>query len=158
MHQRDPEITVIEHANRFTMVNTRAFEPGTKPYVLPSQCERFLYSEETGKSGWSYIVRYDPRGRPIKYNHVDDEDNHEEEEDDDDSDQEQVAAVDVFDEEVEEVDHPNVVDYDLIDDVDDYISEDAIDDDVDVNEPFMNMYSEPDPDADVEFDEEEYHE
>ena len=42
-----------------------------------------------------------------------------------------MAAFDVFDEEVEEVDHPNRVDYDLIDDVDDYISEDAIDDDVD---------------------------
>ena len=69
-----------------------------------------------------------------------------------------MAAVDVFNEEVEEVDHPNVVDYDLIDDVDDYISEDSIDDDVDVNEPFMNMYSEPDPDTDVELDEEEDHE
>ena len=66
-----------------------------------------------------------------------------------------MAAVDVFD---EEVDHPNVVDYDLIDDVDDYISEDAIDDDVDVNEPFMNMYFEPDSDIDVELDEEEDHE
>ena len=64
----------------------------------------------------------------------------------------------MFNEEVEEVDHPNVVDYDLIDDVDGYISEDAIDDDVDVNEPFMNMYSKLDPDTDVEFDEEEDYE
>ena len=69
-----------------------------------------------------------------------------------------MAAVDVFDEEVEEVNHPNVVDYDLIDDVHDYISEYAIDDDVDVNEPFMNMYSEPDLDTNVELDEEEGHE
>ena len=69
-----------------------------------------------------------------------------------------MVAVDVFDEEVEEVDHPNLVDYDLIDDVDDYISKDAIDDDVDMNEPFMNMYSELDPDIDVELDEEEDHE
>ena len=71
-----------------------------------------------------------------------------------------MVAVDVFDEKFEEVDHPNVVDYDLIDDVDDYISEDAIDDDddVDVNEPFMNMYYEPDPDTNVELDEEEDHE
>ena len=88
------------------------------------------------------------------YNHVDDEDNHEEEDGDDDSDQERVAAVDVFDEEVEEVDHPNLVDYDLIDDVDDYIIEDAID----LNEPFMNMYSEPNLDTNVELDEEEDHE
>ena len=57
-----------------------------------------------------------------------------------------MAAVNVLDEEVEQVDHPNVVDDDLIDDVNDFISEDAIDDDVDVNEPFMNMYSEPDRD------------
>ena len=73
------------------MVNTRAFEPGTEPYVLSSQCEQVFYSEVPIKAGWSYVVRYDPRGRPVMYNHVDDEDNHEEEYDDDDSDQEQVA-------------------------------------------------------------------
>ena len=54
-----------------------------------------------------------------------------------------MVVVDVFDEEVEEVDHSNVADYDLIDDVNDYISKDAIDDDVDVNDPFINMYYEP---------------
>ena len=64
-------------------------------------------------------------------------------------------AVDVLDEEVEQLSHPNVVDNDLIDDVDDYINEDAIDDDVDVNEPFINMYYEPDLDTYVELDEEE---
>ena len=36
MHEHDTERTVIEHANGFTMVNTREFEPGTEPYVLPS--------------------------------------------------------------------------------------------------------------------------
>ena len=40
MNECDPERTVIEHANRFTMVNTRALEPKTEPYVLPSQCEQ----------------------------------------------------------------------------------------------------------------------
>ena len=39
LNQRDPDITIIKHANEFTMVNTRLFEPRTKPYVLPSQCE-----------------------------------------------------------------------------------------------------------------------
>jgi hypothetical protein len=39
IHEHDSERTVIEHDNGFTMVNTRAFEPGTEPYVLPSQCE-----------------------------------------------------------------------------------------------------------------------
>jgi len=66
MHAHDPERNVIEHDNGFTMVNTRAFEPGTEPYVLPSQCEQVFYSEVPGKAGWSYVVRYDPRGRPVK--------------------------------------------------------------------------------------------
>ena len=66
MNERDTERIVIEHANVFTMVNTRALELGTVPYVLPSQCEQVLYSEVPGKASWSYIVRYDPRERPIK--------------------------------------------------------------------------------------------
>jgi hypothetical protein len=64
-------------------------------------------------------------------------------------------VVDVSDEEVEEVDHPNVGDDDLIDDIDNYSSENDVDDDVDRNEPFTNIDSEPDPDTDVELDEEE---
>ena len=68
MNERDLERTVIEHANGFTMVNTRALEPGTKPYFLSSQCEKVFNSEVPGKSGWSYIVTYDPRGRSVKYN------------------------------------------------------------------------------------------
>ena len=66
MHERDLERTVIEHDNGFTMVNTREFESGTEPYVLPSQCEQVFYSEVPGKAGWSYVVRYDPRGRRVK--------------------------------------------------------------------------------------------
>ena len=88
MHEHDPERAVTEHDNGFTMVNTREFKLGIEPYVLPSQCEQVFYSEVPGKAGWSYIVRYDPRGIPVKYNHVDDEYNHEEEDDDDDLDQE----------------------------------------------------------------------
>ena len=65
------------------MVNTRLFEPGTDPYVIPSQCEHVFYFEVLGKVGWSFVVRHAPRGRPIKYNL--DEGNEEgmEEEDDD---------------------------------------------------------------------------
>ena len=40
------------------------------PYVLPSQCEQVFYSEVLGKPSWSYIVRYDPRGRSVKYSPV----------------------------------------------------------------------------------------
>jgi hypothetical protein len=61
-------------------------------------------------------------------------------------------VVDVSD---KEVDHPNVGDDDLIDDIDNYSSENDIDDDVDRNDPFTNIDSEPDPDIDVEMDEEE---
>jgi hypothetical protein len=61
MHERDPERIVIEHDNGFTMVTTRAFEPGTEPYVFPSQCEQVFYSQVPGKADWSYVVRYDPR-------------------------------------------------------------------------------------------------
>jgi len=53
---------------RFTMVNTRLFELGTDPYIIPSQCEHVFYFEVPGKMGWSFVVRYDPRGRSIKYN------------------------------------------------------------------------------------------
>ena len=79
MNERDPKRTVIKHANGFTMVNTRALELGTEPYVLPSQCEQVCFLEVLGKVGWSYIVRYNPRGRLVKYNVVEDEDNVEEE-------------------------------------------------------------------------------
>jgi hypothetical protein len=79
IHECDPKRTVIEHDNGFIMVNTREFEPGTEPYVLPSQCEQVFYSEVLGKAGWSYVVRYDPRGRLVKHNHVaKDEDNNKE--------------------------------------------------------------------------------
>ena len=56
-------------------------------------------------------------------------------------------VVDVSNEEVEEVDHPNVGDDDLIDDIDNYSSENDIDDDVDRNEPFININYELDPDT-----------
>ena len=36
LNQRDPDRTIIEHDNGFTMVNTRLFELGMDPYVLPS--------------------------------------------------------------------------------------------------------------------------
>ena len=41
LNRNDPNRTVIEHGNGFTMINTRSFEPiGDEPYVLPSQCEQ----------------------------------------------------------------------------------------------------------------------
>ena len=106
------------------MVNIRALEPGTEPYVLPIQCEQVFYSQVPGKTGCSYIVRYDPRGRPVKYNLVEEEENVEEE---GDVDQEKLALAYVLDQESnQEVDNPNDVedDFELGDDIDDeYITE-----------------------------------
>ena len=68
LNQCDPDKTIIEHDNGFTMVNTRLFEPGKEPYVLPSQCEHVFYSKVLGRGGWPFVVRHDPRGRSVKYN------------------------------------------------------------------------------------------
>ena len=96
MNEHDPERTIIEHANGFTMVNTRALKLGTDPYVLPSQCEKVFYWEVPSKAGWSYIVRYDPRGRLVKYNPLEEEGNIKEEGYEY---QEQLVITDVSDEE-----------------------------------------------------------
>jgi hypothetical protein len=155
MNERDPDRTVILHDNGFTMVNTRSFEPGTDHYVLPSQCEQVFYSEVPGKAGWSFVVRYDPRGRPVKYNIVEEENDLEEEDDA----EEQVADVaDVSDEEPEG-DEPNVLvggNADLDDDIHDediLLGNEYIDDDVDTVNPYNTLY-EPD-DMDVQFDEDD---
>ena len=78
MNERYPERTIIKHSNGFTIVNKRALEPSTKPYVLPSQCEKVFYSEFPCKSSWSYIVIYDPRVISVNYNAPEEEDNVEE--------------------------------------------------------------------------------
>jgi hypothetical protein len=52
MNEIDPERTIIDHENGFTMVNTRMLETSTELYVLPSQCEHVFYSDVLGKVGW----------------------------------------------------------------------------------------------------------
>ena len=93
MNQRDPNRNIIEHDNGFTMVNTRLFEPGTEPYVLPSQCEQVFYSKVPGKASWSFVVRHNPRGRMVKYNLDDgnEEGSLEEEDDDEEHDQHELG-------------------------------------------------------------------
>ena len=61
----------------------------------------------------------------------------------------------MLDEEAKEIDHPNVEDDDLSDDLNDYISENDMDNDGDMNKLFNNIYFEPNPATDIEFDEEE---
>jgi hypothetical protein len=158
MNEHDPDRTVNQHANGFTMVNTRNVEPGSEPYVLPSQCEHVFYSEVPGRGGWSYVVRYDPRGRLVKYNVVKEDDIEEEDDVEEQlvhvSDEDVVEVQgdvldnvldeddidDVLDEELEEVE-PNVGDNVLDDDIDDdMIGNDDIDDDVDMANPFNINY------------------
>ena len=93
MNQRDPDRTIIEHDNGFTMVNTRLFEPRTEPYVLPSQSEQVFYYGVPGRADWSFVVRHYPRGRLVKYNLDDgnEEGSMEEEYDDEEHDQLELA-------------------------------------------------------------------
>lgn len=146
------------------MVDTRNVKPRLEPYVIPSQFKHVFYVEFLGKQGWSYVDRYDPRGRPIKYN-VAEKDEIEEEDDVEEQ------GVHVLDEDVEEdqgyVSRDNVK-LDELDDIDvmsneeleeikpnveDHVPDGDIDDDVDMVNP-LNMYSKLD-DIDDELDEEE---
>jgi hypothetical protein len=70
MHARDEERTVIQHAHGFPMIKTTVFERGHDRYVFPSQCEQVFYSKVLGERDSSFVVRYDPRGGPVKYTHV----------------------------------------------------------------------------------------
>ena len=109
---------------------------------------------ERFQAGQSQIARYDPRGRPVKYN-PEEEDNAEEE---GDVDQEHLVVAYVSDEESDqEFDHPNDVEdgVELGDDIDDeYITENNVDDDADMIDPFNNNDSGPDDDIDEEVDDE----
>ena len=142
------------------MVNTRFFEPWIEPYiVLPSQCEQVFYSEVPCKAGWSFVVRHDPRGRPVKYN-LDDgnaEGSLEEEDDDEDHDQHDLDHHDDPKEDVEElVESDDVVDNAHGDDIeDDMMIIIDLDDDDDMSNPY-NVdfgYDDTDDDLDNEYDE-----
>jgi hypothetical protein len=82
MHERDEERNVIQHANGFTNIKTMMFERGHDRYVFPRQCEQVFYSNVPSERHWSFVVRYDPRGRPITYTHLQEEDDIEDQEDD----------------------------------------------------------------------------
>ena len=132
------------------MVNTRTFEPGLESYVPPSQCEQVFYCEVPGKPSQSFVFRYDPRGRHVKYN-VPEEDDIQELEGDTEE-HEEVDRVS-SDDEVEEVDRPYDVDDNVLDDAisdDDFIENyDSTDDDVDMANPF-------DDDSEISDDDTEY--
>jgi hypothetical protein len=89
-----------------------------------------------GKVGWSYVVRYEPRGRPVKYIVLEEGYNEEDQQDD------AREQVDVSVEEVEDIIdddvHNNDIDDDVMNDVinDSVIYNDIIDDFSTTDNPF----------------------
>jgi len=111
-----------------------------------------FYSKVTGERDWSFVVRFYPRGRPVKY--IVEEEYDIEEEDD---------ALDQIDpkdhgstNEEDGEDEPGVGNINAVldDDVNENMLENDIDDNDDIINPF-NIVSEPDDDIDVDFDEED---
>ena len=156
LNQRDRDRTIIEHDNGFTMVNTRLFEQKTEPYVLPIQCEHVFYLEVISKEVWSFFVRHDPRGRPIKYNLDDGNEEGSLEEEYEDKEHDQIELDD--DDPTEDV--QGIVESDDVADNshEDYINDDTmsvtdLDDDVDMTNPY-NIESGSD-DIDDDMDEED---
>ena len=149
MNQRDLDRNIIEHDNGFIGANRRLFELGTKPYVLPSQCEQVFYSKALGKAGWSFVVRHDPRGRLVKYNL--DEGNEEGtlEEEDDDEEHDQHDELNDHDDPAEDV-QELVESDDAIDNAHEYSIDDDmmivtdLDDDDDMANPFNDDLDEED--------------
>jgi hypothetical protein len=120
------------------MIKTTVFERGHDRYVFPSQCEHVFYSNVIGERDWSFVVIYDPRGRPIKYTHLREEDAIEDQEDDS-TDQTEPKDHGWSTVEEDEEDHaPGVGDNIAIldDDVDENMIENDIDDDDDIINPF----------------------
>ena len=150
MHERDEESTVIQHANGFPMIKKIVFERGCDRYVFPNQCEHVFYSNVLGERDWSFVVRYYPRGRPIKYTHLQEEDDIEDQEDNSIDQTEPEDHGGSTYEEDEEVHDPCIGDNIAIldDDVDENMLENDIDDDDDIINPF-NIVSELDDDTNV---------
>ena len=100
--------------------------------------EQVFYSNVPGERDWSFVVRYDPRGRPIKYTHLQEEDDIEDQEDDSTDQTELEDHGGSTDEEDEEDHDPGVGDNIAIldDDVDENMLENDIDDDDDIINPF----------------------
>jgi hypothetical protein len=147
MHEHDEEKNIIQHTNGFPMIKTTVFEKTNDRYVFPSQCEQVFYSKVPSKRDWSFVIRYDSRGRPLKYT-IDEEDDIEEE-DDVDLEHEEYGSTDEEDRE----DEPGIGDNVSVldDDIDEDMLENDIDDDDDSINPF-NSVSEPNVDTNIELD------
>jgi hypothetical protein len=157
MHEHDEERIVIQHANGFPMIKTTMFERGHDRYVFPSQREQVFYSNVPGERDWSFVVRYDLRGRPIKYTHLQEEDDIEDQEDDSTEYQAKLKDHGGSTDEEDEEDHDLGIGDSIAildDDVDENMLENDSDGDDDIINPF-NIVSEPNGDTDVEFNEQD---
>jgi hypothetical protein len=115
------------------MIKTTVFERGHDHYVFSSQCEHVFYSNVSGERDWSFIVRYDPRGRLVKYTHAHEEEDIEEEDDSLDQTEPKDHVGTIYEE-----DHDPCVGHNAVldDDVDENMLENDIDDDDDIVNPF----------------------
>jgi hypothetical protein len=139
----------------FQMVKTMVFEREHDFYVFPSQREHVFYSNVPRERDWSFVARYDPRGRPFKYTHLQEEDDIECQEDDSPDQTELKDHAGSTDKEDKEDHDPGIGDNIAIldDDVNENMIESDIDDDDAIVNPFNTIF-EPNDDTDVELDEE----
>lgn len=78
LHEHDEYIPFVQHGKGFPMIKTTTFKGWNDCYVFPSLCEQVFYSKVPGERDWSFVVRYDTRGRLVKYT-IEEEDDIEEE-------------------------------------------------------------------------------
>jgi hypothetical protein len=110
---------------------------------------RYFYSKVPCERDWSFVVRYDPRGRLVKY-FVEEEDDIEEEDDAPKTEHDDWSTYGEYGEDEPGVGYNAILD----DDVDKNMLENDIDDDDDIINPLYTIY-EPDDDTYVKLHEEE---
>ena len=109
------------------MIKTMEFEGWNDHHVFPSPCEQVFYLKVLGERDWSFVVKYDPRQRIVKYTI--------EEEDDAELEQEYQSTDKEY-----EVDEPSIGDNVVLnDDVNEDMIENELDDDDDIVNPFNTI-------------------
>jgi hypothetical protein len=67
MHEHDEEITVIQHTNGFPMIKTTIFEKKMTSMFFQVNVNKSFTKRFQVRGIWSFVARYDPRGRQVKY-------------------------------------------------------------------------------------------
>ena len=139
------------------MVNTRLFEGGMVPMFFQANVKKVFYSEVPGKANWSFVVRHNPRGRPVKYNLEKGNEEGLEEEDDDEYHDQHELDDHVPEEDVKELFESNDVSNNAHED---YINDDMIivtefDDDDDMANTYNVDFGSDDTDDDLDEEDDE---